>query len=86
MDFLYCVWAFNKNYEKIKKAQQQQDELDGGDSDYDFGETYTTFTYEWLIGLIIEITDESTEDLIINLANWKLVSNENFLISLLKNR
>ena len=63
MDFIYCVWAFNKNYEqKIDNRddeESQDSEFDVSDSDSDDEkpikqpDKYYTYTFDQLMKLIL---------------------------------
>lgn len=79
------MFAYNKNYHQIKSASP--DDIRAGDSVDDvIVEEVKTFTYEILIRLVLEFAEENAQQVLEAIAMWKLLSNENFLISCLKNR
>ena len=94
MDYLYCIWAFNKNYKYTGKDDDFSGSNDSGsnvepDHDDNEEEEYKTFTYNFLIEMVTELYNDRPkegEKVIRNVASWELVSNENFLKSLLINR
>lgn len=53
VDFLYCVFAFNKNYEEI------DDDLSDDDAGLDdLSDKYVTFTFDFLFKKIIEYCED----------------------------
>lgn len=76
MNFLYCVWAFNKNYEICEENNSDDDE---DDQKSDAKITYNCFTYQYLIDKIIQFCDEEANQRVKEVAKWKLQSTENFL-------
>ena len=44
MDFLYCVWAFNKNYERLTDYKGENGESDETESDADDNSSDTSMT------------------------------------------
>lgn len=44
MDFLYCVWAFNKNYERLTDYKGEHGESDETESDADDNTSDTSMT------------------------------------------
>ena len=83
MQFLYTVYAFNKNYEYIGK--KEEDELATSDEESkdqcctdDHEETdddeisYKTYTYRQLIAWIIEFCEDEAPQRVKQVANWKL--------------
>ena len=96
MQFIYCVWAFNKNYERI--VEMGKDQI-SDDSDYDSSEDesgdpkpfdktakYRTYTFDQLFKLILQYCPDSYLPRIRTVAGFGLFSSENFLMSLLINR
>ena len=96
MKFLYCVYAFNQNYEYIGEQKQLKDsddsssEKDGESEEVDEQgnemRKYKTFTYDYLIKQILENCEDEANQRIKQVADWKLQSTENFLMSMLVNR
>ena len=92
MNFLYCLYAFNKNYE-VDTGDCASDHSDGGaapsvsDED-DAVEKYRTFTYDSLLKMIASYCkdNDGIERRVKAVAQWKLSSSENFLKSMLINR
>jgi hypothetical protein len=80
IDFLYYVYAYNKNYEYL--ADQDDDYADP-----DEGEEvrHKTFTYDWLIKQILAYKEDNSNELIREMMKWELKTNENILKSLLLN-
>ena len=98
MYFLYCVWAYNKNYTRLYSEEHQRDQISDesdDDSTNEDGEyvprqtegRYETFTYEFLIKKILQYAPDSATPKITTIAGeWRLKSSENILMSLLINR
>lgn len=87
VDFLYCVFAYNKNYQYI--LSNGDDSSDDDDDDLNDGEDQCkpmAFTYNYLIRKIIEKTEDEAPQVIKEVANWKLQSSENFLLAMLANQ
>jgi len=62
MSFLYCVYAFNKNYEKNNKEGSSVDEdTDGQDSKNEDTNQYRVFTFNYLIEKILTFCDEEAQ-------------------------
>lgn len=82
MKFLYCVYAFNKNYEYIGKKEEENNSDDDSDdskqdsccSDDEDSESkmYRTFTYDYLIKQILENCEDEASQRIKQVADWKL--------------
>ena len=86
MYFLYCVWAYNKNFQRIFSDDHNNDELsdesddDSTNEDGEFVEKntegrYKTYTYDFLIKLILKHAPESATEKIRTIAKWRLKSN-----------
>lgn len=96
LHFLYCVWAFNKNYERVLEtaADQISDESDydssededGNPKPYDKSGKYRTFTFDRLFKLILEYCPDTYLPKIRAVTGFGLFSSENFIMSLLINR
>ena len=107
MYFLYCVWAYNKNYARIPRIwSKEDDERDPGrdgdvlsdESRYESQDSngafqarrtegrYRTYTYDFLIKLVLQHAPETANEKIRAIAKWGLESNENMLRALLVNR
>ena len=98
MYFLYCVWAYNKNYKRIYESDDKRDQISDesdDDSTNEDGEyvpkdivgRYETFDYNFLIKQILNHSpDSATEKIIIIADQWRLMSNENIVMSMLINR
>lgn len=58
MNFLYMVYAYNKNYEinKVFEAKSDQNPSSDGANDiyHQQEQKYNTFSYDWLIKKILE--------------------------------
>lgn len=89
MDFLYCVWAFQKNYTRIEKVNSKLNE-DSADEDEMSGieirEKYKTYTFDYLIKMVLENCFDDNEPRIRAICDWRLKSSENFLKAMLVNR
>ena len=95
MQFLYCVWAFNKNYERqldVERLNQSEDSSEASSQDSQgnivpFNRAkYRTYTYDFLFKKILEFCPDDYVPRIRQIASWGLKSSENFLLSLLINR
>jgi hypothetical protein len=81
MSFLYCVWAFNKNYCRIKSK------LSTIDSDSERNpDKYQTYTFNYLIKTVLEHCPDDHAPRIRAICDWRLKSSENFLMAMLMNR
>lgn len=94
MNFLYCLYAFNKNYELDQEEESDSSEdsdvvpaASGVSGEDNEAEKYRTFTYDFLVKMILNYCEEKTviNQRISAVANWKIQSNENFLKTLLIN-
>ncbi len=88
MDFLYCVWAFNKNFERRTKAinslsHDSNDEDDEADNSND---KYKTYTFDYLIKMVLDYCLDDYVPRIRAICDWRLKSSENFLLAMLINR
>ena len=88
MDFLYCVWAFNKNYKrkKAKDASISEDSFDEEGEFIDFKIKFETFTFDYLIKKVLEYSLDGYVPRIRAICDWRLKSSENFLLAMLINR
>jgi hypothetical protein len=88
MDFLYCVWAFNKNFERKIKAINSLsiDSNDEDDDTADSTEKYRTYTFDYLIKTVLEYCLDDYVPRIRAICDWRLKSSENFLLAMLINR
>ena len=96
MYFLYCMFAYNKNYRRLKTNDREEDGLSESSDDEYMAEDdyckkqntkYETYTYNFLIKRILQHAPETaTEKIRIIAEKWRLKSNENFLMSMLINR
>ena len=79
MYFLYCVWAYNKNYKRIYSEDHQDDELsdesdasstneDGVYVAKDTKDRYETFTYNFLIKKILQYAPDTASEKITTIA------------------
>lgn len=94
LDFLYSIYAFNQNYEKL--IGEEEDALSESDhrSDDDAENRYRVFTFDWLFKTMVEycseeqseVKEKNAEECIIEVCKWRLNSSENILKSLLINR
>ena len=87
MDFLYMVYAYNKNFELRKFEYADDGQLNP--SEGDMLDEYRTFTYDWLIKRIMEYCEDDPagiESRISAIAGWGFKSNENYMKALLTNR
>jgi hypothetical protein len=95
LDFLYYVFATNKNYELVTEEssdagsanlQNRQNDSDAGSEE---GARYKSFTYDSLLTLISNYCENEREvrHRVGTIAStWKLKSNENFLQQMLVHR
>ena len=79
-DFLYFVYAYNKNFEKLAEQDDEEEDPDQGDM-----ARCKIFTYDWLIKKIILYKEKKCDELLEEVMKWELKSNENILKSLLIN-
>jgi hypothetical protein len=102
MEFLYCVWAFNKNYELKPGISLEEQEIPESESDEEklmrqsedqindrakmLEKLYYVYTYDFLIKQVLKYCQEDAPGMIKQIAEWKLLSSENVLQSLLTNR
>lgn len=88
MDFLYCVWAFNKNFERRTKAinSLSQDSHDEDETQPDYVGKYKTYTFDYLIKMVLEYCLDDYVPRIRAICDWRLKSSENFLLAMLINR
>lgn len=91
--FLYCVYAFNQNYEYV--GEQKEEKSSGDESsenkeameeEEDESSHYKVFTYDYLIKQILENCEDEAAQRIKQVADWRLKSTESFLKSMLMNR
>lgn len=75
-NFMYFVYAYNKNYEQL--ADQDEDEIDHDPDEGEFNR-HKTFTYDWLIKQILAHKEDNADNLIREFCKWELHSNENIL-------
>lgn len=99
LQFLYCSWAFQKNYER--RLEPDQDVI-SDDSDLDIEESaededeegkiieqsakYRTYTFDMLFKLILKNCPDSFIPKIRAIAGFGIYTSENFTMSLLINR
>lgn len=98
MQFIYCTWAFNKNYERRLEPDQdlisddsQEEEDESEDSDgvpkaVDKSGKYRTYTFDMLFKLILQFCPDSYLPKIRAIAGFGIFTSENFIMSLLINR
>ena len=89
MDFLYCVWAFQKNYTRIDREniKQVEDSADEDEmSENEIRLKYKTYTFDYLIKMVLENCFDDKEPRIRAICDWRLKSSENFLKAMLVNR
>jgi hypothetical protein len=90
MDFIYCVWAYNKNYEFTYDEEEEQIQNSARDShDGNPGDplkNYRTFTFDYLIKKILAFCEDEAQTHLASVAKWNLEFSENLLHSLLINR
>lgn len=62
MDFLYCVYAFNKNYEFIGDEDDENSVTESSEDSNieDLYRQHRTFTFDYLIKLIMAYCEEDT--------------------------
>lgn len=89
VDFLYSVFAFNKNYEQHfdndsdSEVPQEEDFL----NQVEQPKKYTVFTFDWLFKNVIEFCQDDADQRIRQIAQlFRFESSENVLMSMLKNR
>ena len=97
MQFIYCLYAFNKNYERIlgnsEDHYMSEDSEDESSTDED-GKSkqllnigkYKTFTFDQLFKIILSYCPDSYLPKIRAIAAMGIFTSENFLMSLLINR
>lgn len=84
-NFLYCVYAFNMNYEKVPEKDQIQDSENEEieeikNEEINILKNYQTFTYDYLFQLILNNCEEEAKYRIWIVAEWGLKSKrENIL-------
>ena len=81
MRFLYYVFAYNKNFERV--------ELEGDeDEDSDEEEKFRCFMYDDLFQMIENYctTKEEQTERVVAIANWRLHCSDNILQSMIKHR
>jgi hypothetical protein len=81
LDFLYCVFAYNKNYEELSDDSSSSDDESIGDEDT----KYLTFTFDFLFKKVLEFCEDQATNRIRDIVHWKIKSSENILKSLLMN-
>ena len=96
MQFIYCVYAFNKNYERITdnedgqisddSAYESSDDENGDPKPLKNTDKYYTYTFDVLFKLILQHCPDSYLPKIRNIAGFNILTSENFLMSLLINR
>ena len=89
MNFIYCVYAFNKNYELVPGNAESEDEGNESSDNKDKSSTkekYKVFTFKYLIEKIMAYCEDEVTQKVKEVAKWKLNSTENFLESMLINR
>lgn len=96
MEFLYCVWAFNKNYEQKLEyydvdADSESDfesevDDDSDDKPIKQPEKYHTYTFDQLFKLILQYCPDTYLPKIRCIAAYGIQTSENFIMSLLLNR
>mmetsp|Transcript_43453 Transcript_43453/g.41916 ORF Transcript_43453/g.41916 Transcript_43453/m.41916 type:complete len:227 (-) Transcript_43453:2526-3206(-) len=85
IDFLYAMFAFNKNYEEIPMYSIQKPIInmsEGNGTESEAGQ-FRVYTFEYIFKKIVEFTEENSNKFIKQIANWKLKSSENILKALL---
>ena len=96
MQFIYCTYAFNKNY--LRVGESDPGEI-SEDSDYESSEDengdpkpviqkdkYETYTFDRLFKLILQFCPDSYLPKIRAITNFGIFTSENFVMSLLLNR
>ncbi len=84
---MYCIFAFNKNYEYLGKQSSNSNDDSSESSNSESNKIYRTFTYDWIFSKICELLEEESDQYIKKMVEWKLShSYENVLQSLLKHR
>lgn len=100
MQFIYCVWAFNKNYERVikedteiisddsdfEKDLEEEEDSDEEPEPADRSDKYRTYTFDMLFKLILQYCPDSYLPKIRAVAGFALFTSENFIMSLLINR
>lgn len=99
MQFIYCVWAFNKNYERVIKEdsdiisddsdferEEEEDDDDEEPEPVDRSDKYRTYTFDMLFKLILQYCPDSYLPKIRAIAGFSIFTSENFIMSLLINR
>jgi len=97
MQFIYCTWAFNKNYERLmnqrsdeisddSEFEKDEEDSDGNSKAIDYSAKYRTFTFDMLFKLILQFCPDSYLPKIRTIAGFGIFTSENFLMSLLINR
>ena len=84
LDFLYHVFASNKNFQWLGDNDDADSNPDSDDLNYG-QEMHLIFTYDWLFKNIKKYKPNECDELIRQVADWNLMSNENILKSLLIN-
>lgn len=81
------MFSYNKNYEenKIFGHKINMQSSNGDNSESDVSGQYKVFTYDFVIKKITECCEENTHSMVRKMAQWKLRTTENVLLSLLKN-
>lgn len=71
--FLYCVWAFNKNYEYKEPDEESNSDTDSGRNENGPEEdNYRTFTYDQLFKWILQYCEDDSYQQIRFVAEWAL--------------
>jgi hypothetical protein len=87
MSFLYCVWAFNKNFRRENATSAKDDTTSRKSSQSEPKEKrYTTYTFNFLIKAVLEHCPDDHAPRIRAICDWRLDSTENFLMAMLINR
>ena len=94
MQFIYCTYAFNKNYLRVEESDPAEI---SEDSDYESSEDengdpkpviqkakYQTYTFDRLFKLILQFCPDSFLPKIRAITNFGIFTSENFIMSLLK--
>lgn len=87
MDFLYCVFSYNKNYQEIPYDETEGKSSESSDSEeVQFRQThYKVFTFDFLFKKVLEYCEDQANNRIRAIVHWKIKSSENILKSLLLN-
>ncbi len=82
LDYLYCIFAYNKNYQDITKKVSAKEIESSADPD---GRVYKTFTLDLVFKKLIDYGEDQAQARVRQVAGWKIKSTENILRSLLQN-